>query len=123
MLYRLPKGIFARRHAPERLSNGDDNEIGIYVENFYPFNISVGIIDEIPHQFQKRDVWFKTGLISRQHKLLNYQLRPTRRGEYEFGAIRVYVQSPIGLINRRYNIEQVETLPVYPSFYRCVSMS
>lgn len=116
MLYRLPKGIFARRHAPERLSNGDDNEIGIYVENFYPFNISVGIIDEIPHQFQKRDVWFKTGLISRQHKLLNYQLRPTRRGEYEFGAIRVYVQSPIGLINRRYNIEQVETLPVYPSF-------
>lgn len=116
MLYRLPKGVFARRHAPERLSNGDENEIGIYIESFYPFNIVVGIIDEIPHQFQKRDVLFNTDLKSRQHKLLNYQLRPTKRGEYEFGAVRVYVQSPIGLVSRRYNFEQAETLPVYPSF-------
>jgi uncharacterized protein (DUF58 family) len=116
MLYRLPKGIFARRHAPERLSNGDENEIGIYVESFYPFAVSLGIIDEIPHQFQKRDVWFKTTLQSRQHKLLNYLLRPTRRGEYEFGAIRVFARSPLGLISRRYNFEQAENLPVYPSF-------
>ncbi|WP_448700818.1 DUF58 domain-containing protein [Mucilaginibacter sp. AW1-3] len=116
MLYRLPKGVFARRHAPERLSNGDDNEIGIYVENFYSFNISIGIIDEIPHQFQKRDVLFNTDLKSRQHKLLTYQLRPIKRGEYEFGELRVFVQSPVGLINRRYNFGEFETLPVYPSF-------
>ncbi|OCX50767.1 cell division protein FtsB [Mucilaginibacter sp. PPCGB 2223] len=116
MLYRLPKGIFARRHAPERLSNGDENEIGIYIENFYSFNIAAGIIDEIPHQFQKRDVLFNTGLKSRQHKLLNYQLRPTKRGEYEFGALRVYITSPIGLVSRRYNFEQAQNLPVYPSF-------
>lgn len=112
----MHKGVFSRRHAPERLSNGDDNEIGIYIENFYPFPINVGIIDEIPHQFQKRDIWFKTSLTSRQHKLLNYMLRPTKRGEYEFGDVRVYVQSPIGLINRRFNFEQAENLPVYPSF-------
>ncbi len=116
MLYRQPKGIFARRHAPERLSNGDENEIGIYMESFYPFAVSLGIIDEIPHQFQKRDVWFKTALQPKQHKLLNYLLRPTRRGEYEFGAIRVFVWSPLGLISRRYNFEQAENLPVYPSF-------
>jgi uncharacterized protein (DUF58 family) len=116
MLYRTSKGVFARRHAPERLSNGDDNEIGIYIENFYPFPIAVGIIDEIPHQFQKRDVWFKTSLTSHQHKLLNYLLRPTKRGEYGFGDVRVYVRSPLGLINRRFNFEQAESLPVYPSF-------
>ena len=116
MLYRLPNGVFARRHSPERLSNGDDNEIGIYIENFYPFNLSVGILDEIPHQFQKRDVLFNTGLKTRQHKLLNYRLRPTKRGEYEFGVLRIYVQSPIGLVSRRYNFDQAETLPVYPSF-------
>ena len=116
MLYRTSTGVFARRHAPERLSNGDDNDLGIYIENKYPFAISVGIIDEIPFQFQKRDIWFKTELLSRQHKLINYTLRPLKRGEYEFGDIRVYVQSPIGLINRRYNFKQVETLPVYPSF-------
>src|SRR6202012_6055491 len=116
MLYRTSKGIFAKRHAPERLSNGDENELGIYIENSYPFNISVGIIDEIPFQFQKRDIWFETALTPHQHKLINYLLRPTKRGEYEFGDIRLYVKSPLSLIRRRYNISQAETLPVYPSF-------
>src|ERR1700731_4499579 len=50
LLYRTHKGVFAKRHAPERLSNSDDNELGIYVENWYPFNVSIGIIDEIPFQ-------------------------------------------------------------------------
>ncbi len=116
LLYRTSKGVFARRHAPERLSNGDDNELGIYIENLYPFNVDIGIIDEIPFQFQKRDIWFKTALSPGQHKLINYLLRPSKRGEYEFGAIRVYVRSPLGLARRRYNFSQAETLPVYPSF-------
>ena len=116
MLYRTKKGVFAKRHAPERLSNSDDNELGIYIESWYTFNISVGMIDEIPFQFQRRDIWFKTELAPRQRKLINYTLRPTKRGEYEFGLIRVYVKTQLGLIRRRYNFNQAETLPVYPSF-------
>lgn len=116
MLYRTSKGVFAKRHAPERLSNSDNNELGVYIENLYPFNISVGIIDEIPFQFQKRDIWFKTNLKSRERKLINYTLRPTKRGEYEFGNVRVYAKSPLGLIRRSYTFQQAETLPVYPSF-------
>ncbi|HZX57911.1 MAG TPA: DUF58 domain-containing protein [Mucilaginibacter sp.] len=116
MLYQTSKGIFAKRLAPERLSNGDENELGIYIENLYPFNIRAGIIDEIPFQFQKRDIWFKTSLKSKEHKQINYKLRPTKRGEYEFGAVKVYVKSPLGLIRRRYSFSQDEVLPVYPSF-------
>jgi uncharacterized protein (DUF58 family) len=116
MLYRPAKTIFAKRHAPERLSNSDDNELGIYIESNYPFTISAGIIDEIPVQFQKRDVWFKTILKPGEHKLISYMLRPTKRGEYEFGMIRVFARSPLGLVSRRFNFEQAETLPVYPSF-------
>jgi uncharacterized protein (DUF58 family) len=116
LLYRQAKCIFARRIAPERLSNGDENEISLYIESYYPFAVDVEIIDEIPHQFQKRDVLFKTDLTSRQHKMLNYLLRPTKRGEYEFGFLRVYIKSPLRLVSRRFNFEQTETLPVYPSF-------
>ena len=116
LLYRVKKGVFARRIAPERLSNGDENEISIYIESFYSFATDIEIIDEIPHQFQKRDVLFKTELTSRQHKLLNYLLRPTKRGEYEFGMVRVYVQSPLRFVSRRFNFNQAEILPVYPSF-------
>jgi uncharacterized protein (DUF58 family) len=116
LLYRQSEGIFARRNAPERLSNGDGNEISIYIESYYAFKVDVGIIDEIPHQFQKRDVWFKTDLQPRQHKLLTYILKPTKRGEYEFGKVRLYVRSPISFIQRRYNFAQLQVLPVYPSF-------
>lgn len=116
LLYRTRNGVFARRQAPERLSNGDDNELSIYIENFYGFTISTGIIDEIPFQFQKRDVWFKTSLAPRQHKLINYTLHPTKRGEYQFGQIRVFIKSPLALLSRRYNFREEEVLPVYPSF-------
>jgi uncharacterized protein (DUF58 family) len=116
MLYGTRNGVFARRQASERLSNGDDNELGVYLENFYPFAITAGVIDEIPHQFQKRDVWFKTSVLPRQHKTLTYQLKPLKRGEYDFGLIRVFAQTAIGLVNRRYNFNEQEVLPVYPSF-------
>lgn len=118
LLYRNKQGVFAKRAMPERLSNGDDNELSIYVESFYPFRVKVGIIDEIPFQFQKRDVWFDTILDSRQQKLIHYILRPTKRGEYDFGLIRLYVQSPLQLVSRRINIEAKKTLPVYPSFLK-----
>jgi uncharacterized protein (DUF58 family) len=116
LLYRTNNGVFARRQAPERLSNGDDNQLAVYIENFYPFAINAGIIDEIPHQFQKRDVWFTTSLALRQHKLITYVLKPLKRGEYEFGMVRVFVTSKLGLISRRYNFKENEILPVYPSF-------
>lgn len=116
LLYNNAKGIFLRRNLPERLSNGDDNKLSLYIENFYSFGTRIGIIDEIPFQFQKRDIWFKSSLKSGEHKTIDYTLRPTKRGEYVFGKVRMYVQSPLGLIIRRFNFEKEVTIPVYPSF-------
>ncbi len=116
LLYKTADGVFAKRLAPERLSNSDDNDMGVYIENRYAFNVAIAIIDEIPFQFQKRDVWFKTNLKPRERKQINYTLRPTKRGEYEFGDIRVFVKTALALTRRRYTFEQAETLPVYPSF-------
>lgn len=116
LLYRTEEGVFARRSTPERLSNGDENKLSIYIENFYGFGITAGIIDEIPFQFQKRDLWFETALRPRQHKIIEYLLRPLKRGEYEFGAVHIYVRSPLGLVSRKYSFEEQVVLPVYPSF-------
>ncbi|WP_421942247.1 DUF58 domain-containing protein [Pedobacter sp.] len=118
LLYRSEKAVFLRRDIPERLSNGDDNDIKIYLENFYSFKVKIGIIDEIPVQFQKRDLWFSTELAVRENKTITYQLYPTRRGEYEFGQTRLYVQSPLGLLSRRFNFGINKTVPVYPSFLK-----
>jgi len=118
LLYRTQKTIFLRRDVPERLSNGDDNEVKLYLENFYNFPITVGIIDEIPFQFQKRDLWFSVSLSSREQKIITYNLRPTKRGEYDFGITRIYVKSPLGFLSRRLNVGNQKTVPVYPSFLK-----
>lgn len=116
LLFRTQNGIFARRETPEKLSNGDQNPISIYLENHYAFSVSLEIIDEIPFQFQKRDLLFETRLNPNETQQLRYSLRPTKRGEYTFGAVNVYVISPLHLLKRRYQFSQDKMVPVYPSF-------
>ena len=52
LLFRVKRGLNGSRLAPDRLSNGDENEIKIHFENFYAFTVSIRVFDEIPFQFQ-----------------------------------------------------------------------
>lgn len=116
LLFGKRNGFFARRTTPERLSNGDDNELSIYLENRYRFAVHTGVIDEIPFQFQQRNIWFNTVLPAGQNKNMHYRLRPVKRGVYAFGKINVFVKSPLGLIMRRYRFNDEANVAVYPSF-------
>ena len=108
--------VFGRRVMGEKLANGSENDIRIYIENRYRFPIQTETIDEIPHQFQRRDVLFKASIKPGATQLINYQLRPTKRGEYAFGAVNIYAASPLGLVRRRFRYDQNKVVPVYPSF-------
>jgi uncharacterized protein (DUF58 family) len=108
--------VVGRRVLGDKLSNGDDNEVRLYLESRYRFGLQVEVIDEIPHQFQRRDVLFKTSIEPGQTQVISYQLRPTKRGAYEFGAVNVYAASPLGLVRRRFRFDAHRTVPVYPSF-------
>ena len=128
LLFYKSKGIFAVRNMAERLSNGDDNEIRIDVENFYNYAVHLEIIDEVPHQFQKRDVLFKLNMGAGYKKILHYKLRPVKRGNYEFGVINIYVKTLYGLFSRRYIVGVPAEIPVYPSYlqlrkYQLMAMS
>ena len=116
ILYRNIQGIEAKRFTSKRLSNGDENPIQIEVKNRYGFGTNVRVIDEVPFQFQLRNKDFKLHLKPGEIKSIHYNLRPTKRGEYDFGFIRTYISSPLGLVNRRYNFDGAKILPVYPSF-------
>ncbi|AIZ64475.1 cell division protein DivIC (FtsB), stabilizes FtsL against RasP cleavage [Hymenobacter sp. DG25B] len=108
--------VFGRRVLGEKLANGSDNDVAIYLENHYRFPIQTETIDEIPHQFQRRDVLFQVSLAAGETQAIHYRLRPVKRGEYQFGAVHVYVASPLGLVRRRFRFSQNQTVPVYPSF-------
>lgn len=116
ILFNKTKGVFAQRTHADRFSNGDENPVTISIENRYPFKISAEVIDEIPFQFQRRDILFKASLLANQNTGIHYQLRPVKRGQYEFGALNVFISSAIGLINRRYIFHQPHHVPVYPSY-------
>jgi uncharacterized protein (DUF58 family) len=108
--------VFGRRVLGDKLANGSDNDISIYLENNYRFPVRTETIDEIPHQFQRRDVSFRADIAAGETRVIQYQLRPVKRGEYEFGAVNVYVASPLGLARRRFRFDAQRVVPVYPSF-------
>ncbi len=116
LLYRVKKGIYGRRVCADKLSNGDENDIEIYLENYYPFPIAVKVIDELPFQFQKRDNFFELTIEKLGTKILHFTLRPVKRGEYAFGAVNVFVANAIGLVRRRFKFSQDKIVPVYPSY-------
>src|SRR4051812_15566982 len=55
ILFRIKHALAGTRECADRLSNGDKNDIFIYLKNYYPFNISVSVIDELPFQLQMRE--------------------------------------------------------------------
>ncbi|NOZ36085.1 MAG: DUF58 domain-containing protein [Chlorobi bacterium] len=108
--------IKAERLLPTKLSNGDDNDIQIFIKNNYKFPVFTEIIDEIPFQFQKRDFLIKKKLQPGQEKNITYVLRPVKRGEYDFGNLNIYVSSILGIIQKRFTFNKGAKVPVYPSF-------
>ena len=116
ILFLNRKGIYSYRVTPNRLSNGDDNEIKIFLENNYSFKILCEIIDEIPFEFQIRNLSFKLNIEPATTRIFTYTLKPVKRGEYNFGSTNIFVASPIGFVIRRFQFEGKKIVPVYPSY-------
>lgn len=116
LLFTAKKGVNGLRIPPEKFSNGDQNPIHLSVENYYTFPIFIKIIDEIPVQFQVRNFSIERKLDATSKAQLQYELRPTERGEYHFGKLNIYVTSVFGLIARRFSFNDEAMIPTYPSF-------
>ena len=127
MLYRI-RGIRAFRQCSARFSNGDENAVNLRVESCYPYPVFAEVIDEVPFIFQQRNISFRVQLQANEGKQICYHLRPTSRGIYGFGQIRVFVTGRIGLLSRRYTCGEEQDIKVYPSYlmlhrYELLAMS
>ena len=116
LLYRVKQGLSGQRITPDKLSNGDDNALQVVLENYYRFPVQVQLIDELPFQFQKRDFRANLPIPSGHTQAYTYQLRPFRRGVYQFGAVNALVSTVLGLVRRRFRFSADKEVPVYPSF-------
>ncbi len=116
LMFRFSNPINANRNLNNKLSNSDNNTVGIILENYYPFEVSLEVIDELPSQFQKRDFYLHRKLLPNSKVLLDYVVKPLERGEYIFGNLNVYAHSKFGLIKRHFVFNADAMVPVYPSF-------
>lgn len=116
LLFSKRNGIDARRNTTERFSIGDSNKVSLHLENRYPFTVSLGVIDELPVQFQERNWLRKARLESNHSKEIEYFLKPLTRGEYVFDNINVFAHGPLQLVKRRYTFPAQQMVKVYPSY-------
>ncbi|WP_456376210.1 DUF58 domain-containing protein [Lutibacter sp.] len=116
LLFKVKKGIHARRILTEKFSNSDKNPIPITIKNNYKFKIEVKLIDELPYQFQKRN--FEQTMFINPLGIwdFEYTVKPVERGEYHFGNLNVYVSTFFRIISRRYKFQENEMVAVYPSY-------
>lgn len=116
LLFNPKNAVQAQRILPEKLSNGDENSIKIDIKNNYIFELKTKIIDEIPFQFQMRDFLIQKKIKPNQSTFFQYILQPKERGEYSFGNLNIFAESPIGLVSKRFTFQKDAMLPSYPSF-------
>lgn len=116
MLFGTGGRVSGKREVPERFSNGDENVVSIWLASSYRFAVKARVLDELPPQFQLRNMVLHESLSGGTSRLLTYALRPVERGEYQFGKINIYVSSALGLFERRFAEKQFQTVKVYPSF-------
>jgi uncharacterized protein (DUF58 family) len=114
-LFWRDNGIEVQRRLPRLFSLGDANAVQLELGNASSLPLVVTIIDELPYQFQIRDFEKRVELAPGGEEIVRYELRPTERGEYTFGAINLFLATRIGLLERRRRIEAEMSVPVYPS--------
>ncbi|MBK9735271.1 MAG: DUF58 domain-containing protein [Saprospiraceae bacterium] len=116
LLFNTKKGIVADRKLPEKMSNGDQNNVELFINNQYTFKIICDVIDEIPEEFQVRDFLISRPFNAKESSTIYYKLRPTFRGNVSFGRLIIFVTSPLCFVQRRFTFCDSAVVPVYPSF-------
>ncbi|UII19487.1 DUF58 domain-containing protein [Fulvivirga ligni] len=97
------------------MSLGNENEVNLTIINQSPRSFLVNLIDELPFQLQIRDFGKEFSMFPNAKKKINYTIRPLVRGQYEFGAVHLYISSKIGLVQRKITFDINEEVAVYPS--------
>lgn len=115
-LFFAKKMIEAKRNIAERLSNGDANKVEIDLVNLTSLKLKITIYDELPHQFQRRDIVYNQILEPKSSSKVIYNLIPQQRGVFQFGNINVFIKSRLGLISKREIVHQEMDIKVYPSY-------
>lgn len=114
-VYHTKVPVEAHRKVNNQLSLGDENPVSIDLINHSNMTLYCNVIDNTPEQLQLRDLSFKRVLGAKSKLQINYHVRPTERGAYQFHHINVLIRSRLGLVERKCKTGQPELCKVFPS--------
>lgn len=115
ILFPRARQIEAKRIVPAIVSNGHEQQVEIIVLNKSVFLLKARIIDEIPYQFQIRDLKIPVTLPAQKKIKVNYSLDPVERGDYQFGNLLFFLTSRFQLLERKLEVDAAQNVCVYPS--------
>ena len=81
-LYSKKNIVTAQRKLPKVFSLSDENKIYLAVQSFSDRKLSIEVVDEVPFQFQVRDLRLALDLGANEARELHYELRPTEPVSY-----------------------------------------
>ncbi len=118
ILFSFKKGVTLQRILPERLSNGDRNNIKLQIKNNYNLKIHTTLLEELPYQLQNRNFKLSEKFNPKEEKELKYKVTPYIRGDYNFGNTNIYASSPLQLATKKYVLGNQKNIQCYPSFLK-----
>jgi len=115
ILFFVGNPVLAVRQTAEHWGLADENKVQVKLRNRTSMPWRTMVIDEIPVELQKRNHRLYLVLPPGKEETLTYALKPLSRGLYEFGYLRVFLNSPLQLFGRRLTLAQPQGVKVYPS--------
>lgn len=110
--------VKARRECSKVLSLGEQSCVQIHIDNNGACWLRVQVIDEAPVEWQMRSLNMPLSVPAHRSAHTEYTVRPTRRGLYTYGSLRLFLSTRLGLMERRVTCAQPCDVQVYPSFAR-----
>jgi uncharacterized protein (DUF58 family) len=104
--------VTVTREVPPVLSVGRDNAVILHLRSRAGRPLAVSVTDDVP--LPAEGLPASLTLEPGRESSVTYQLRPTRRGEYELGDHHLRHSSPLGLWQRQLRLPDRHAVKVYP---------
>lgn len=121
---KLPEELTVRREFEKRFAIGDETVVRLHIENASPRDFYLKIKDEFPPELKLSDTREAEFEIKAANAAeFSYNLKPLKRGKYQFGTTAVRFLSKIGLVWCQTDLGVAESIKVYPNMRRAREMA
>jgi uncharacterized protein (DUF58 family) len=116
-LKRLPSPR-VHRQMPGSLALGRWSDVRLEVEHDFQQPLNIEVFDHVPEGLSFENLPLSVELQPGQRSLINYRLRPLKRGHFSFECCEISLPSPLGLWSDKRLSTVTDNTRVYPDFAR-----